>query len=154
MTSLAAAGREAGIVDRPVRILNVMGMRAQESPSRAAKAAYRYDASASNGRRHVDEWLPIHDWTEDDVWADIRESGAPSHPAYEAGMPRLSCRFCVLASKDALVLSAQLNPELAQKYLAVEEKIGHSFKNGLSMAQIIEEAASRPPVTTVADWNT
>jgi 3'-phosphoadenosine 5'-phosphosulfate sulfotransferase (PAPS reductase)/FAD synthetase len=140
-------------LDRPVRILNCMGLRAQESSARAKKVEFRFDAPASTKTtRHVWEWLPILDWSADEVWADIRSSGVPYHPAYDLGMPRLSCCFCVLASKSALVLAAQHNPDLAAEYAAVEVRIGHRFKNDLSMAEIIAAAASTPTIATVADW--
>lgn len=140
-----------GYEKRPVRILNCMGFRRQESPARAKKLVLRHDAPASNGKRHVDEWCPILDWTVDDVWARIRQSGVRHHWAYDAGMPRLSCSFCVLASKGALVRAAQLRPELAAEYAAVEVRIGHRFRQDLSMAEIIG-LAERETVTEVRDW--
>jgi 3'-phosphoadenosine 5'-phosphosulfate sulfotransferase (PAPS reductase)/FAD synthetase len=68
MTQLADEQRAAGITDRPVRILNVMGFRAQESSARAKRVPYA-PAGASNGRRQVDDWYPIHKWTVEMVWA-------------------------------------------------------------------------------------
>lgn len=136
---------------RPVRILNCMGFRRQESPARAKKLVLRHDQPASNGKRRVDEWCPILDWTVDDVWARIHQAGTRHHWAYDAGMPRLSCSFCVLASKGALVRAAQLRPELAAEYAAVEVRISHRFRQDLSMAEIIE-LAERETVTEVRDW--
>ncbi|MER6694031.1 hypothetical protein [Streptomyces minutiscleroticus] len=46
---------------RPVRILKVMGLRADESRDRTHRPAYRN--IQTNGARIVDEWLPIKDWT-------------------------------------------------------------------------------------------
>ena len=133
--------KETGITDRRVRILNVMGLRAEESCARAKKSPYTYDEGASNlTKRHVDEWLPIHGWSTETVWARIKASGVRYHEAYDQGMERLSCQFCVLASKDDLVLSAKCNPEMALEYAALEEKIGWSFTAKLSMAQVMNEA--------------
>lgn len=142
MTQLAKEQREAGVTGRAVRILNVMGLRAQESCARAKKVAYTYDESASGKGvvRHVDQWLPIHAWTTEMVWARIKASGVRYHEAYDKGMERLSCQFCVLASKDDLVLSAKCNPEMALEYAALEEKVGWSFTAKLSMAQVMDEA--------------
>jgi 3'-phosphoadenosine 5'-phosphosulfate sulfotransferase (PAPS reductase)/FAD synthetase len=137
---------------RQVRILNCMGLRAQESPARARKVPFENDKRATNGRRHVDTWLPILAWSVDQVWQTIAESGVPSHPAYAAGMPRLSCCFCVLASRGALVLAAQLNPGLAQEYVDLEARIGHTFQATTSMADIVAEAKAGLQVT-VEDWN-
>lgn len=138
MTQLANEHREAG--GGRVRILNCMGLRADESPARAKKTPYELDRKASNGRREVILWLPIFDWSVDQVWTTIRRSGLPYHPAYDAGMPRLSCVFCVLAGRRELVLAARLNPELAAEYVDVESRIGHTFKADLSMRQIVDEA--------------
>lgn len=141
MTRLTTELREAGhVVGRPVRLLNVMGHRAEESAARHRCPAYAGNQSASNGRRQVDDWLPIHDWTLAEVWARIAAAGTRPHWAYAAGMSRLSCRFCVLASRADLVRSARLNPELAQRYAEVEMRTGHQFRVGLSMADIIAAA--------------
>jgi 3'-phosphoadenosine 5'-phosphosulfate sulfotransferase (PAPS reductase)/FAD synthetase len=140
MTQLAAEQRDAGVTGRPVRLLNVMGFRAEESSARQRRAPYEFDKSASNGRRHVDTWLPIHGWTTGQVWQRIEQARTQPHPAYAAGMSRLSCRFCVLASRSDLICSARLNPELAARYAAVEEQTGHRFRQDLSMAEVITAA--------------
>lgn len=148
MTRLVQEHRDATGSTRQVRILNCLGIRAQESPARAKKQAWSRD-NASNGKRHVDRWLPIFDWTEDRVWSVIRESGVRHHEAYDAGMPRLSCVFCVLAGERELVLAARLNPALAAEYEAAESRMGHTFQNGRSMAQIRAMAAD--PTYEAAD---
>lgn len=126
MTRLAAEARAAGITGRPVRILHVMGLRAEESPGRRLMAPFSHDTESSNQtRRSVDEWLPIHAWTLREVWAHIRASGIRYHWVYDLGIPRLSCQFCVLASKSALVLSAQVNPAGAYKRLVVEQRMAY-----------------------------
>lgn len=121
MTSLVTEARQAGITSRRVRLLNVMGMRAQESADRRLMAPFSRDQGASNKtRREVDQWLPIHHWTAEEVWADIRASGVPYHYAYDLGFPRVSCTLCVLASKSSLIRAAQLFPERAARRIAVE----------------------------------
>lgn len=142
MTRLSAELRESGqALDRPVALLNVMGLRAEESPARSRRIPYAHNHSASNGRRRVDDWYPIHDWPLARVWDTIAAAGTRPHPAYAAGMTRLSCRFCVLASRADLICSARLNPELAQRYAAVEQQTGHRFRVDLSMADVIAAAA-------------
>lgn len=141
MTALVAELRDSGtVVDRPVRLLNVMGLRAAESTARARRVPYAANQAASSGKRHVDEWYPIHHYTVADVWARIAAAGTRPHPAYAAGMSRLSCRFCVLSSRADLICSARLNPDLANQYAAVEAAVGHTFRADLSMADIITEA--------------
>lgn len=121
---------------RPVRILNCMGLRAQESPARAKRVAFQHDKKASNGRRHVDTWLPIHTWTVEQVWQRIAESGVEHHYAYDLGMPRLSCCFCIFAPRPALILAGQHNPELLSAYVQVEQRIGHTFRPDQTLVEI------------------
>lgn len=137
---MTALVRELSGEGRQVRVLNCMGMRASESAKRALLPVFTPDKRNSNGRRHVDTWLPIHGLTEGDVWADIKASGIRYHYIYDEGMPRLSCRFCVLAGRKALVRAAQLDPKGAAKRAALEDRMGHTFQNGTSMHQIISEA--------------
>lgn len=152
MTKLVAELRDSGrVTGRPVRLLKVMGLRAEESSARARRAVYTANPSASNGRRRVDEWYPIHHLTVTDVWERIAAAGTRAHPAYAAGMTRLSCRFCVLASRADLVCSARLNPILADRYAAVEEAAGHRFRADLSMADIIAEARGLQPQLALLD---
>lgn len=149
MTRLVSELRTSGaVVGRPVRVLNILGMRAEESPARRKRQPYQFDRSASNGRRHVDEWRPLHTWTTEQVWARIRRAGTRHHWAYDAGMSRLSCRFCVLGSRADLICSARLNPEAAREHARVEEAVGHRFRQDLSMAQIIEAAQNLPEPST------
>lgn len=155
---------------RRVRILNCLGMRAAESVARSKKTPFGADPAnwstpprparrarpataereavearparpgVPHGRREVDRWLPIFCWDEEQVWAEIRAAGMRWHGAYDLGMGRLSCVFCVLAPRAQLVLAARYNPELAREYVRVESTVGHSFKAGVSMADVAAEA--------------
>lgn len=143
--------REVGTADRAVRILECLGLRAQESPARAKKEPLAPNKRASNSKREVTTWLPILDWTVEEVWEAIAQAPTAHHPAYDAGMPRLSCVFCVLAPKSALVRAAQLAPALARQYAEVEARIDHRFTQAVSMAEVIAaaEAGEHAPVE---DW--
>ncbi|MGW4720851.1 phosphoadenosine phosphosulfate reductase domain-containing protein [Nocardia sp. NPDC004260] len=172
-TALAAESRAAGITGRPVRLLSVMGHRAEESTDRRRLTPFTHDGSrtcpcphchhhraqgtspghgASNTRKHVDVWLPVHHWSTADVWRRIAAAGTRPHPAYAAGMPRLSCVFCVLSSKPALIRAAQLAPDLAAAYADVEHRIGHRFRVDLSMSEIITAAANTPVPSHIDTW--
>lgn len=133
-----------------VRILSCMGLRADESPARAKKVTFEFDARASNGRRHVDTWLPIHGWTTAQVWERIRQSGVPHHPAYDKGMKRLSCVFCIFAPKSALLIAGAHNSALLAEYVAVEQKIGHDFRKGFKLRVIQDEVLAGVDVSKLA----
>ncbi len=132
---------------RPVRILNCLGMRAAESHARAKRPPLRVDA---NGRREVTEWLPLHTWPTERVWARINAAGAEPHPAYAAGQSRASCVFCVLnGNRGELASAARLHPQLAQLYELAEWLIGHDFRADLAMRDVL--AAAEVPLLP-RDW--
>lgn len=138
---------------KAVKILNCMGLRAQESPARAKKLPLTLNESASNGRREVWDYLPIHDWSTDKVWETITTSGVEHHPAYDLGMPRLSCVFCIFAPKSALMVAGRANPELLQEYVNVEQRINHTFRLDTSIASIQAAIARNETVSVVDTWN-
>ena len=138
--------------DRPIRILNVMGMRAEESPARAKLKPFCRDERLTNGKRIVDRWLPIHDWKVEDVWKDIRISGIPHHFAYDLGMPRLSCVFCIFAPRPALMLAGKHNMALLREYVAMEEKMGHTFRKDFALKEVLADLEAGVEPERVQDW--
>lgn len=137
---------------RPVRVLNCIGLRAEESPGRANHAPLERDARSSGRRKAVDIWLPIQAWTEAEVWAACRASGAPIHPAYAAGLPRASCVLCIYAPREALIVAGRLHPALLAEYVAMEQKIGHDFKHHLPIARVAEDVAAGVAPAAIANW--
>ena len=77
---------------------------------------------------------------------------APAAPGLRGRDARLSCRFCVLASRSALVLAARLDPDGAERRAQMEERMGHTFRYGLSMRDIITEAKTITGPVVVEDW--
>jgi 3'-phosphoadenosine 5'-phosphosulfate sulfotransferase (PAPS reductase)/FAD synthetase len=135
-------------------ILQIFGFRAEESPARAKKPVFAPEKMLCTRTRTVHNWLPIHEMTETQVWADIKASGVPYHHAYDLGMPRLSCMFCIFAPKSALMIAGKANPELLQRYVDVEREIGHSFQNGKPIADIQAAIAAGEQATAVSgNWN-
>ena len=151
-TALAAAELGRANPGRPIRILSCMGFRAQESTARAKRIPFSNDKRCSTGKKTVDVWLPIHTWKVEQVWSTIKASGVRYHHAYDLGMPRLSCMFCIFAPKDALVIAGRANPELLDEYVALEAKIGHSFQNGKPIADIKRAIADGYQPKKVTGW--
>lgn len=108
-------------------VVNCMGIRAQESYSRAKAREFKFNKRNSKAGREWYDWLPIKDWTTVQVFAEIESHGQKPHWAYSVGMERLSCCFCIMASKNDLQIAAKHNPELYSKYVALEKKIDFSF---------------------------
>jgi 3'-phosphoadenosine 5'-phosphosulfate sulfotransferase (PAPS reductase)/FAD synthetase len=144
-TRLAAEAHEAGVTGR-VRILDVQGKRAQESAERRKMAPFTRNERASNLTvREVDTWLPIHHWLKEQVFERCAQAGTRVHPVY-AFLGRVSCVACVLAPLSALIRAAQLYPETFARLLERERRMGHKFREDLSIAGIIAAAQAAGPL--------
>lgn len=104
-------------------IINCMGIRAEESVSRSKKRPFTFNWQQSRAGRKWYNWYPIFDYSIAEVWQTIERAGQQRHWAYDGGMTRLSCCFCILASQADLKTAARLNPELYQKYIELEQEI-------------------------------
>jgi 3'-phosphoadenosine 5'-phosphosulfate sulfotransferase (PAPS reductase)/FAD synthetase len=131
-------------LDRQAVILNVMGVRAAESASRALKARLALDNRTTSANRLVLTWNIIHELSEREVWQEIARNGLEYHPIYDTGLPRLSCVYCVLAGPDWLILATRVcfalglpHPEI---YTALERRIDHRFKQDYSLNAIVAAA--------------
>lgn len=153
ITKMAEELREKGHKGTP-RILNALGIRAQEGENRASMANFERAKTTSN--QIVDDWFPIHRWPEEKVWSTIAKSGVPYHKAYALGMRRLSCVFCVFASREDLMVAATHNPHLFRTYLDLEERVGSSFKADHSLAEVADEIKRRRDagydLNELAEW--
>ncbi len=109
------------------RVVSCVGLRAEESNQRSKAVTWKFSKTNSKAGRNWWEWLPIHDMFEVEVFAMIAEAGEVPHWAYQAGMSRLSCAFCIMASKKDLRRAAQLRPALYAKYCETEVRIDQTF---------------------------
>ena len=109
------------------RLVNAMGMRAEESAARARKLPWKRNDRNSKAGRSWFDWLPVFGLTEAQVFDVIRAAGQSPHPAYGMGMSRLSCVFCIMASRADLHTAARLQPALYARYVRLEERIGHTL---------------------------
>lgn len=117
--------------------VNCTGLRAQESKSRAKRATWSLNKKleAPTLGRHVYDWLPIHGWTTEQVFAAIAQAGQEPFHAYADGNERLSCMFCIMGCPGDLQNAARQNPELLQKYLDLEERTGYTMFATGSLAE-------------------
>lgn len=121
-------------------VVNCMGLRAEESSSRAKKEVFRFMESNSAKHRIQYEWLPIHDYSLDKVWSTIKGMGQEPHYAYGLGMSRLSCCFCIMANRNDLKIAAKHNPELAKRYIDKEAELDFTLSpNRIFLKDIINE---------------
>ncbi|MFB7763679.1 phosphoadenosine phosphosulfate reductase domain-containing protein [Streptomyces xiamenensis] len=129
--------------ERPI-LIDVYGLRAEESAARRLKAPLSVDPRASSSRRTVLVWNAVHALTADEIWQEIADQGLEYHEVYDAQSRRLSCIFCVIAGVPSLVTSARIcfamGLEAPQVWAALEAEIQHTIKKGVSLAEILDKA--------------
>lgn len=107
-------------------IVNCLGLRAQESPGRAKRSAFSRMA-ISNSVHNWFEWLPVHDMSTTEVFEAIAMAGQKPHYAYALGNDRLSCVFCIMASRSDLKNGRAARPELFSQYVDMEQRTGYTM---------------------------
>ncbi len=134
-------------------VVCAIGLRAAESSARAKKAAVsiREDCAAPTLNRLALNWLPIHDWTESDVWDCIRHHGNVCHDAYTHGNHRLSCACCVLASVNDLLNGAVHNPDTYRELCHIEAVTGYSFRKDFWLSDLKPDLLPESTLIAVRD---
>ncbi|MBZ0295323.1 MAG: phosphoadenosine phosphosulfate reductase family protein [Anaerolineae bacterium] len=154
------ADLKRGPISREIRhlfpsgnVICAMGLRAQESQTRARRSTFalRADTSAPTKGRFVYDWLPIHDWTETDVWDCIRRHGDVYHEAYSLGNHRLSCALCVLASLNDLINGAVHNRATYREYCQIEAVTGYSFRQDFWLSDLKPDLLPESTLIAVRD---
>jgi 3'-phosphoadenosine 5'-phosphosulfate sulfotransferase (PAPS reductase)/FAD synthetase len=122
---------------------NVLGMRAEERPDRRNREVWR--RTTDNSARVVDEWLPAHQVSTEEVWERTISSGLPYHWCYDSypgakdrrGSSRCSCSTCTLANHRDLLIAVQRRPRLAELCALVERVRQVPFNPNITMAELI-----------------
>ena len=84
-------------------VLNVVGIRAEESPARAALP----EREAMPGAEHIEVWRPLLRWTEAEVISIHQQHGVTPCPLYLRGSTRVGCWPCIQANKGELAALAK-----------------------------------------------
>lgn len=119
-------------------VVNCLGIRGQESPGRSKRSPFS-KMGISNSVLTWYEWLPIHHYRTEEVFTSIAEAGKTPHYAYALGNERLSCVFCIMASKNDLRNGAKHHPELLKQYDELEKKTNYTMH--MSRIPLVELAA-------------
>lgn len=114
-------------------VISALGERKDESAGRRKRLTksgdWHINERLTIENRSVYTWHPISDMSTEDVFETIEESGLPAHGVYGEGMRRLSCSFCVFATKADLQIAKRLRPELYKELVQLEADIGHAFRS-------------------------
>ncbi len=136
------------------RIVNCLGIRAEESHARAKQPSWSLNKSLSVAGREVWDWKPIFEETLPAVLRWHWERGERLHPVYvpefhaDAAtggyLRRFSCRVCIFSTASDLVAIEQHDPEAFRLVSELEQRMGFTMRAGQSLVQIT--SAAREPV--------
>jgi 3'-phosphoadenosine 5'-phosphosulfate sulfotransferase (PAPS reductase)/FAD synthetase len=134
------------------QVISVVGIRREESTNRAQAPIYKPEPRwARNDGFSMLTWHPALDWKADEVFYRHHAFGLPLHEAYTAyGVSRLSCAFCVLASRGDLAASARApgNLSLLHHLVDLEARSTFSFQPNRWLA---DAAPDLLPASILAD---
>ena len=119
-------------------VVNCLGLRAEESPGRAKRRPFS-KMSISNSVLTWYEFLPVHDLLQHEIFNMIRSAGQQPHYAYSLGNERLSCVFCIMASRNDLANGARHHPDLLRSYDELEKRTGYTMH--MSRIPLVQLAA-------------
>ena len=127
-SDLKALGKTLGV--------NCIGLRAEESNSRAKKSVLTLNNRLSKAGRQVYDYLPVHTLKEQEIYNVIALAGQKPHWAYAEGMERLSCCFCIMGSVNDLQVAARCNPELYERYVRKERELNFTVRMGKTLEDV------------------
>lgn len=107
-------------------VINCMGLRSEESSNRKKKKKLTRNKRESNTMRTLWDWLPIKDWTENQVVEYLTSKKIPLHPVYKY-LRRFSCRVCIYMSQHDLQQVQKHDPEAIAIIERIEKEIGFTM---------------------------
>jgi DNA sulfur modification protein DndC len=144
--------------------INCTGMRAEESPRRAKKGPFSLSQGEYTSGMHmpkkypghtIHDWLPLFDFTTQDVLSTIEAAGQAPHHVYSLGFSRLSCVFCVNGKVGEHKKAAELRPELALKFSNLERQLGKALRmkqiKNVKYPKYLDEYTDLPPAINLID---
>ena len=113
-------------------IINVTGIRRQESASRRKAEVSKLDPRLSRKGLNGITWNSVIEWDIDEVKASIARRGLVLHEAYTRwGVSRVSCVMCVMSSASDLRASAACpeNHEVYRRMVSLEATSTFAFQS-------------------------
>lgn len=113
-----APGRDY-LVKLEGQVVNVVGIRAQESAARSMMLEWEH-----SGTFKCDVWRPLIDWSEEDVIAIHQRHGVrPCRLYLEQGSTRVGCYPCIFARKSELRAMSDYTPERLAILAELEQQV-------------------------------
>ena len=127
-----SALKEYKICDRAIQ-----GIRRSESRKRAEKYKEPEVCRVYSAKEKVKVYLPILEWTDQDVVEFIKERNIKCHPLYYSGgqfdvTKRLGCMGCPLASRNKRIQFFKENPKWLKAWIRAGQKryTSEAYQNG------------------------
>jgi len=134
------------IISRAIRarhpvgpVVSAIGLRWDESPARRRQPVAKPDAGLTRVRGVGLAWHAVIHWSRQDVLDYIAQRGGVLHEAYRIyGSSRVSCAFCVLASRGDLQAAASCadNAAIYRELVRLEVRSTFSFQSGQWLADV------------------
>jgi len=143
-----------GPIDKFIRslpekvILNCIGIRAEESTSRARLVPLSRNKALSTRRRTVYNWLPIFNRPLSEVLSWHWANAIPLHPVYVPEyhkdgttggyLRRFSCRVCIFATNADVRAIYESDRQAFDLVSGLENKLSFTMRPGESLVQIVQ----------------
>ncbi|WP_255503986.1 phosphoadenosine phosphosulfate reductase family protein [Caballeronia sp. EK] len=134
-------------------VVNVTGVRRQESSARSKMPVSTPLASLSTKGRTGLTWNAIIEWTIDEVFTEIAAAGQALHKAYTVyGASRVSCAYCIMSSLDDLRAAASCtdNQDVYREMVRLEAESTFAFQGQRWLADVAPHLLSPELATAVA----
>lgn len=107
------------LLKREGQVVNVVGIRAQESAARSLMLEWEY-----SGTFKCDVWRPLIDWSEEEVIAIHKRNGVrPCRLYLEQGSTRVGCYPCIFSRKAELRAISDYSPERVEILAELERTV-------------------------------
>jgi 3'-phosphoadenosine 5'-phosphosulfate sulfotransferase (PAPS reductase)/FAD synthetase len=133
------------VANTPEPYIMASGVRAQESKKREAMSPWAWDELMGAWR-----WLPIQQWTVEDVFAIHKKYGVPVNPLYLKGCSRVGCWPCIFAQKSEIAVLSKDFAGVA-RLKQVEADSGQTF---FAEGKVAREYRSKIDPKTGVEINT
>lgn len=110
------------------RFVVCTGERREESAARS-KYEELEPYRATSQSRQVQQWRPIINWSERQVWDIIAKNKIQPHPCYELGWSRCSCQLCIFSSPNNWASIAVIAPWKIVELHDIETEFGFTLYN-------------------------
>jgi len=130
------------LLEREGQVINVVGIRAQESAARSMMLEWEH-----SGTFKCDVWRPLIDWSEEDVIGIHQRHGVrPCRLYLEQGSTRVGCYPCIFARKAELRAMSDYTPERLEVLGELEKVVmGMAATRYAAKGETFESLGYQPP---------